>query len=155
MKTYKCGNKYCPNNNTVNEDVAVKIGSRYYCPKCAKEVNGKKEIRELYKKTIDSHPNMSQLNLAIKKLVNEYKCDIDLILYAIKYVNENKIPITNPFGLTWVVKDDKMIKRYKKEIVTKKANKVREGMNNKDVNTTNDNTFKYKPTRPKWMTDIR
>lgn len=153
MKTYKCGNKYCKNGNIVDRDIAVKIGAKYYCPECAKEVDGKKKIREKYIEYIDKVPNMSQLNLAIKKVVNDYGCDIDLVLYAIKYVKTNKIPMNNPFGLTWVIKDDKMIKKYKKEIVTKKANLLIIEMDKEQ--TYKKASFKRNVlSKPKWMEDI-
>jgi len=153
MKTYKCGYNYCKNEGVVNEDVAIMVKNRYYCPECEKEMSGKEKIRELYKRDIDTTPNSQQLNMAIKKIVNEYGCDIDFVIYSFKYIKENNIKINNPFGLTWVVKDGKLISKYKKEVITRKANEIRMSV---EI-TPNDDSgegFEYKKSTPKWLREI-
>ena len=97
---------------------------------------------------------MTQLNMVIKRLINDDENEVEFILYMLDYVKTNKIKINNPFGLTWTIKDDKLIRKYTKEIVTKKANEIRMNIdmtNNEDIN---DSNFQYNPSQPKWMKEI-
>lgn len=139
----KCGYKYCKLGNQVDKEDGVKYKNRWHHVECLRERKNKEEIGLLYTKDVDEYVNKAMLNKSIKQVINDKKQDSEFVLYALKYAIKNDIELNNPFGLHWVVKDDKIVKSYKEDILKEKMYRTLDEIEKKS-NRGEETDFIYK-----------
>ena len=109
MKTVKCNYKQCKYGGRVVKSNSVKVGNLYYHKECRQEMEGKKQIRDLYYEKYGLEEGFAQVNLAINKYVEEF--GVDYIIFVLKQnLNLNSI-----YGLSYFLKDDRFEQLYKNE----------------------------------------
>jgi hypothetical protein len=101
LKTVKCNYKQCRYGGRVKKSNSVKVGNLYYHKECRQEMEGKKQIRDLYYEKYGLEEGFAQVNLAINKYVEEFGTD-----YIIFVLNQN-INLNSIYGLSYFLKDDR------------------------------------------------
>lgn len=160
MKQYKCAFGHCAHDGgKVNQDEAVRIGTRYWHKDCYEISELVKEIREDYLNNFSSTVVVSFLNKVIneiifgKKLENKKvsKAQSNLeaaryLSFAVKYAISNSIPITHVPGLYYLIDNTRVKKAYEKQNELKTQKEMREAMKNEDVTKAEAPKTEYKPS---------
>lgn len=115
VKIYKCPYKQCKYNNEVVEDEAIKYNGRYYHKECLKEQQEKIEIRKLFFENINTLEVPAKLNNAINNIIHKKNVSSEYLLYALKYVIENKSPLNYAGGLYYIIGNKDIQNAYNKE----------------------------------------
>ena len=103
-KEYVCGFKYCSHENKkVPETEAVKSGTRHFHEDCLRIRDNMEAVKRIYYEKISSTVVMSQLVKVIQTIVIQKKVDSEYLLFAIKFVVAQKIPIRSPYGLHYII----------------------------------------------------
>jgi hypothetical protein len=143
MKTFKCAYNQCKYNKEVNEDVAVKKGSRYYHLDCLKESQNKNEIRKLFLEKINATEVVSGLNRTINNIVDVKGISSEFLLYALRYVINNKLPLNHAAGLYYIINNSKIKDSYQKEKSKIVAKTINDNLI-QDIKTEKEVSFKIK-----------
>lgn len=139
----------CKFGGEVSKEESVKEGNAYYHEECLKEKKLKKEIEQYW---IDNMPpaTLSVLRKVIKQLLNNKSAEY--VLFVLKYINNNKKPINNPFGLINYCNDLRLENEFKRIITNKNFQQIKKNIvENKDNNKV---TFTYKPINNNHMNII-
>jgi len=143
MKVFKCAYNQCKFNNEVSEEIAVKHKNRYYHVECLQEATNKNEVRQLFFEHINKTEVASSLNKTINMIIDEKNVASDLLLFAIKYVIRNKLPLNHASGLHYIINNTKMKEEYYKtkanELMKQTKNTTIENIKFQDEITFNSN----------------
>ena len=152
-KTYKCGFKHCKHGGEISHNEAVKIGSRYMHEDCARTSDNITKIRDTYYEKISNTVVVKQLVSVINSLVITKNVDSEYLLFALNYALANKIPIKSPYGLHYIVDNqrikDAWNKKKSQEIVAKMKVEAEH-----EVAPTEQVNFKYIATENNGFNDI-
>jgi hypothetical protein len=145
----KCRYNHCKNNNEVNKEDAIKVGSAYYCKQCYKEKILKQQIEEYY---LENFPPavLQVLRKVINQLLYTNNYDAEYILFIVKKIHINNLKINNPFGLTSYCNEGRNKDEWKKQKIKEEYNNIK-----KEIIQYDDKDklkFTYKPNK-KW-TDL-
>lgn len=117
-KLYKCIYKHCKHEDCmVSVEDSVKISNKHYHSDCAANILNIREINALYRNNISDTVVQMILGKVINDIVFGKNVDSEFLLYSLKYAIHNKIRISSPYGLHYLI-DNKNIKiQYKKSKV--------------------------------------
>lgn len=142
----KCAYKFCKFNKEVKENEGVRYKNRWHHKECAEERKNKDSIRELFINKIDPKTNKAMLNKAIKQLINDKGYDSKLVLFSLNFAIQNNIKLNSPFGMHYLVANDKILKSYEEKILFKEQNKiVNKILQNKESGE--ETKFTYNPSK--------
>ena len=110
IKTYKCSFKHCQHESCeISQDEAVIVGSRYMHKDCSKINTDISDIRDLYYEKISKTVVWSQLVSVINNIIFTKKVNSGFLLFALKHCISAKMPIKSPYGLHYII-DNQRIK---------------------------------------------
>ncbi len=149
----KCGYKQCKFGNEVDKEIAVKKGNRYYHKECLQEAENKNEIRKLFLEHINENEVVAGLNRIINNIIDVKNVPSDFLLYALKYVIRNKLPLNYAGGLYYIINNKKIIEEYNKEKAKLVANKIKQEITKSGIHEIKENTenLESKIKKPKFM----
>ena len=140
MKTVKCNYKQCKYGGRVVKSNSVKVGNLYYHKECRQEMEGKKQIRDLYYEKYGLEEGFAQVNLAINKYVEEF--GVDYIIFVLKQnLNLNSI-----YGLSYFLKDDRFEQSFERE----KAKLIKFNINEIEVEKPKEIKYKKPKKQQLW-----
>ncbi len=145
----KCRYRDCKNNNLVDKNIAVKVGSSYYCPECYEEKELKAKAEQYY---IDKFPqtNIALIRKAFSQIYNTY--EVKYLLFTMEYIIKNNKPLRMTFGLVNYCNDYKIQEQYKQLGINKEYKEIQ---NNIKENTDDTEVkFEYKPSKTSWLNII-
>ena len=148
----KCRYKYCKHGGEVDKSIAIKEGTAYYHKECLYEKNMKNKIEEYW---FNNFPNVtiSILRKVMNQLINDNKIDVDYIMFTMKYIRKFNKPINSPFGLLNYCNDNNIKQSYKKEIINKKYNDMKDKIDSVEISS-EEVKYTYKPKNIKKITDL-
>lgn len=147
--TVKCRYSSCLHDTKeLDKEEAVKVGSQYYHKDCYETKEQIKEIIDLFVKNVNPNPVYAQLQAVIKQIVFTRGIGSEYLLFGLKYYIKNKIPLSYPQGLYYVVQNKDVKNEYEKS----KAKAIKSIEVN--IEETNGNYFEYKPKKQKGFADI-
>lgn len=144
-KIYKCAFKHCQHESCeIPQDEAVKVGTRYMHKDCAEKSEYIKKTRDLYFEKISNTVVMKQLVSVLNNLVIKKNIDPKYLYFAVDFAISNKIPIKSPYGLHYLVDNNRIKELWNKKQSDKIAKQIREEAEDsiKLVSPTN-NSFNY------------
>jgi hypothetical protein len=122
-KYFKCGFKHCKHDSEVSQDEAVKVGTRYMHKDCAVISSNVSRIKDIYYEKVSKTVVMKQLVSTINNLVFVKNIDSGYLLFAINQALATNIPIKSPYGLHYLVDNQRIKEAWNKknaqEIVAK------------------------------------
>lgn len=143
-KTYKCAFKNCQHESRdVIRDEAVKVGNRYMHIDCAKNIDYLKRTRDLYYEKISNTVVFSQLVNVINNLFVQKSVDPEYMYFALSYAVNNKIPVRSPYGLHYLVDNDRIKKAWKAKQAAKIADQIKKEAEETDIEGMPKNDFSY------------
>lgn len=129
-KTYKCAFKHCNHDDeNVPQNEAVKIGNRYMHEDCAKISENITKIRDIYYEKVSNTVVVKQLVSVINSLVFTKKIDSEYLLFALNYAIANKTPIKSPYGLHYLVDNNRIKDAWKK----KQSSLIKKQIDNEEI----------------------
>jgi hypothetical protein len=142
----KCGYNHCKLGGNVEKDVAIKYNKRYYHKQC---YNKKIKKREIYDILRNNGFVAKSINLALKQIIDDDGTDVDLLLFTVNYVIDNRKELNNPFGLKYYIQNYEIIDKYKKISRIKRL----KALNDKDRNIEVEEEVKFTHTEklPKYL----
>lgn len=147
----RCRYKYCPNNNEVSKEDAIKENGVYYCKSCFKERNLKRQIEEYY--SVNMPPTViSILRKVINQLLYKNNYNAEYILHVLIKIHNNNFKIYNPFGLINYCNDGRNLDEWKKIKVNEQFKSMQSNISSQYDNENKVN-FVYAPNDKKW-TDL-
>jgi hypothetical protein len=141
-KVYKCGYNQCKLGKEVTKDIAVKHGAKYYHKECLIEAQNKNEIRKLFFEKINPTEVAAVLNRTINTIIDTKNVSSDFLLYALKYVIENKLILNHAGGLYYIINNDRIKESYRKERINKEVSQIKSELLNIEI--TNETQYKFK-----------
>jgi hypothetical protein len=124
---YKCAFKHCQHESCeIPQDEAVKVGSRYMHEDCAKINENIASIRDLYYEKISNTVVVKQLVSVINSIIFKKNIDSDYLLFALNHAISAKIPIKSPYGLHYLIDNQRIKDLWNKKDTQIKAKKIRE-----------------------------
>lgn len=144
-KVFKCAFKHCQHESCeVSQDEAVKVGNRYMHKDCAEKSEYIQKTKELYYQKVSSTVVMKQLVNVLNGLVINKKVDPKFMYFALDYAISNKIPIKSPYGLYYLIDNNKIKEVWNKKLANDVARQIREEAEKTEptVQMAN-NAFKY------------
>lgn len=144
-KVYKCAFKHCQHEPCeVSQGEAVKVGNRYMHQDCAEKSEYIKKTRDLYFEKISNTVVMKQLVSVLNNLVVQKNVDPKFLYFAVDFAISNKIPIKSPYGLHYLIDNNRIKEMWNKKVANEIAKQIREEIENTEptVQATNS-TFKY------------
>lgn len=150
----KCRYAHCKHESREldKEDAVLNGKSSYYHKDCFEEMNNIKEVIDIYAKNVDDNPNYSLLQRTVKNLVYKNKLSSEFVLFATKYAVQRGW-LKHELGLNYIVKDDKIKSEYEKYEQSKIRKEYEEKLKQTN-NVDNGQSFTYKPTHKKSITDL-
>lgn len=142
-KIYKCGYNQCKLGGKVTKEIAVKHGTKYYHSECLKEAQNKNEIRKLFFEQINPTEVATVLNRTINTIIDTKNVPSDFLLYALKYVINNKLILNHAGGLYYIINNDKIKNAYYKEKVGKEVKQIKTDIQN-NININDNVKFEIK-----------
>lgn len=122
-KYFKCGFKHCKHESDVPQNEAVKVGTRYMHKDCFEISENIAKIRDTYYEKVSKTVVVKQLVSVINSLVITKKIDSAYVLFALNYALSTNIPIKSPYGLHYLVDNQRIKevwnKKKSQEIVAK------------------------------------
>jgi hypothetical protein len=113
-KTYKCAFKHCKYSPCeIPQGEAVKMGTRYMHMECAKTSVYIQKTKDLYYRKISKTVVMSQLMNVINNIVINKDVDAEYLYFALYYAILNKINIRSPYGLHYIVDNNRIKNEWK------------------------------------------
>ena len=141
-KYFKCGFKHCKHENDVSQDEAIKVGTRYMHKDCLEISKNITKIRDTYYEKVSKTVVVKQLVSVINGLVITKNIDSAFLLFALNYALTTNIPIKSPYGLHYIVDNqrikDAWNKKKSQEIVAKMKDEAEH-----EVNKSEQVKFKY------------
>lgn len=130
VKTYKCAFKHCKHENEdIPQNEAVKVGNRYMHDDCSKISENITQIRDIYYEKVSNTVVVKQLVSAINTLVFTKKIDSEYLLFALNYAITNKTPIKSPYGLHYLVDNNRIKDAWKK----KQSSVIKKQIENEEI----------------------
>jgi len=141
-KVRTCGYNHCRcEDKEIPTGTEVLVSNRYYHDECAKICFNIREMKKQYFDNISNTVVQGVLGKVINNIVFDKNVSSEYFLYAIKYSIQYKIKINSPYGLHYLIDNNKIKESYNKE----KAREVTRQMDiNILCNPMNDLTFTRK-----------
>lgn len=129
-KTYKCAFKHCKHEDeNIPQFEAIKVGGRYMHEDCAKISENIAKIRDIYYEKISNTVVVKQLVSVINTLVFKKNIDSEYLLFALNYAVTNKTPLKSPYGLHYLVDNNRIKEAWKK----KQSSNIRKQIESEDI----------------------
>lgn len=150
-KMCKCAFKHCSHKSCeVSQDEAVKIGNRYFHKDCADIRNNIEQIKSLYYEKVSNTVVISQLLSVVNNIIFKKKMDSAYLLFALRFAVANNIRLNSPYGLHYLVDNNRIKTAWTKQRVSKMVSKMKY-----EVPIVYDEpTFKLKPSMEKGFGNI-
>lgn len=143
-KTYKCAFKHCQHESCdVPQDEAVKVGNRYMHPDCAEKSEYIIKARDFYYENVSNTVVVKQLVSVINNLVVKKSIDPKYLYFALEYAVSNKISLRSPYGLHYLVDNNRIKDAWNKKKSAEIARKIKEEAEEIDINPVTKNSFNY------------
>ena len=143
-KMYKCAFKHCQHESCeVPQGEAVKVGTRYMHKDCAEKSEYIRKTRDLYFERISSTVVMKQLVSVLNNLVIKKNVDPKYLYFAVDFAVSNKIPIKNPYGLHYLVDNNRIKEMWNKKQSNKIVKQMREEAEDSVASSPTNNAFNY------------
>ncbi len=143
-KTYKCAFKHCKHESCeIPQDKAVKVGNRYMHSDCAKTSDNITRIRDFYYENISKTVVMKQLVSVINNLVFTKDIDSGYLLFALNHSVAAKIPVKSPYGLHYLVDNQRIKDLFKKKKATEIANEIKKASESVEMEPVKSTGFNY------------
>ena len=144
-KVFKCAYKHCQHSSCdIPQGEAVKVGNRYMHKDCAEKSEYILKTRDLYYEKVSNTVVMKQLVNVLNGLVSNKKIDPKFMYFALDYAIANKIPIRSPYGLHYLIDNNKVKEAWNKKKATEIARQIREEVEETEPTTPLvSNSFKY------------
>lgn len=144
LKYYKCSYKYCQHESCdVSQDEAVKYNNRYMHKDCYKKNEMMVKTRDLYYEKVSSTVVMKQLVSVINNLVLKKEIDPSFLYFALDFAINNKIPIRSPYGLHYLIDNNRIKDLWKKKKSNEIIKHIKEEVEEVEVKDVKSNTFNY------------
>lgn len=142
-KTYKCSFACCPyKDKIIQPEDLVENGKKKMHKECAKNSENMLKIKTLYYEKVSNTVVMSQLVKVIKDIITLKKVDSDYFYFALKYAVDNKMKINSPYGLHYLIDNNRIKMAWKEKRSAEIANEIKEQERNTIIQP-NANTFNY------------
>lgn len=137
-----CTYKHCRyDNKEIKDDDVVRIGKRNYHSLCAKESNDITQIKKLYYENISKTVVQSILGKVINDIIYSKNVDSSFLLFALKYSIQNNFKINSPYGLHYIIDNNKIKSEWTKiKSITTDVAKV-------EIIKTEDLPFYFNPSK--------
>lgn len=144
-KVYKCAFKHCQHEPCeVSQGEAVKVGNRYMHKDCAEKSEYIQKTRDLYFEKISNTVVMKQLVSVLNNLVVKKNVDPKFLYFAVDFAISNKIPIKSPYGLHYLIDNNRIKEMWNKKKATEIAKQIREEAENTEpAPQITSNSFNY------------
>lgn len=143
-KTYKCAYKHCQHESCeVTQDEAVKVGNRYMHPDCAEKSEYIIKTRDYYYENVSNTVVVKQLVSVINNLVAKKGIDPRYLYFALEYAVSNKIPLRSPYGLHYLVDNNRIKDAWNKKKSAELVKQIKQEAEEIDVNPVAKNSFNY------------
>lgn len=144
-KVYKCAFKHCQHEPCeVSQGEAVKVGNRYMHKDCAEKSEYIQKTRDLYFEKISNTVVMKQLVSVLNNLVVKKNVDPKFLYFAVDFAVSNKIPIKSPYGLHYLIDNNRIKEMWNKKKATEIAKQIREEAENTEpAPQITSNSFNY------------
>lgn len=130
-RVYKCAFKHCQHKPCeVPQGEVVKVGNRYMHKDCAEKSDYIKKTRDLYYEKISNTVVMKQLVSVLNNLVIKKNVDPKFLYFAVDFAVSNKIPIKSPYGLHYLIDNNRIKEMWNKKKDTEIAKQIREEAEN-------------------------
>jgi hypothetical protein len=141
-KYFKCGFKHCIHESDVSQDEAVKVGNRYLHKDCAVISDNLAQIRDTYYEKVSKTVVMKQLVNTINNIVFVKNIDSGYLLFAINQALATNIPIKSPYGLHYLVDNQRIKEAWNKKNAQEIVAKMKDEAEHQ-VTKTEQVKFKY------------
>lgn len=144
-KVYKCAFKHCQHEPCeVSQGEAVKMGNRYMHKDCAEKSEYIQKTRDLYFEKISNTVVMKQLVSVLNNLVVKKNVDPKFLYFAVDFAVSNKIPIKSPYGLHYLIDNNRIKEMWNKKKANEIARQIREEAENTEPTPQmTSNSFNY------------
>lgn len=143
-KIYKCAFKHCKHESCeIPQDEAVKVGNRYMHSDCANISENIAKVRDFYYENISKTVVMKQLVGVINNLVFTKDIDSEYLLFALTHSVSAKIPIKSPYGLHYLVDNQRIKDLYKKKKAIEIANEIKKAADSAEMEPVKSTGFNY------------
>lgn len=143
-KTYKCAFKHCQHEScNIPQDKAVKVGNRYMHSDCADKSEYIAKTRDLYYEKVSKTVVMKQLVSVINNLVIQKNVDPKYLYFALDYAINNKIPLRSPYGLHYLIDNNRIKDMWDKKKSAEIAKQIQEEADNSNIEPVTKNSFNY------------
>lgn len=143
-RTYKCAFKHCQHESCdIPQDKAVKVGNRYMHSDCAENSRYIAKTRDLYYEKVSNTVVVKQLVSVINNIVIKKNIDSKYLYFALDFAISNKIQLKSPYGLHYLVDNNRIKGMWNKKKSAEIARQIREETDGKDTEMATKNSFKY------------
>lgn len=105
----KCGYTKCKLGGEVSKDDGVKVGKRWFHEEC----DHKREVKHDCSEKLSSAGMISKLtNSFLSKMIDDENCDMDYLQFVIHHVVDNKLKLSNPYGIKYYMGNWQIEKLY-------------------------------------------
>lgn len=153
--TYKCAYKHCQHESCdIPQDDAVKVGNRYMHSDCAEKSKYIIRIRDLYYEKVSNTVVVKQLVSVINNIITKKNIDPAYLYFALDYAITNKIPLRSPYGLHYLVDNNRIKDAWNKKKADEIAKQIREEARETDANPVTKNSFNYSAQKSNGFSEI-
>lgn len=107
----KCRYAYCKNNNNVEKEEAIKVGSAYYCKACYEEKEAKQKISMILQSMFRNETRQS-INKCVAEIVHNKCFQTDYILYVLDHIEKSKCTLKGLYHIVYYLNDYKIRSQY-------------------------------------------
>ena len=114
MKAKKCSYKYCKQPENFDPSTAIKDKKCYYHLECYEKKQAKNTVFNLFCDYVTNDESGMLIRSVISKWIDKEGVSLNYLLFTMKFIIQNKIPLKSIFGLGLVMKQQRVINAYNK-----------------------------------------
>lgn len=142
----KCAYNNCKLGGNVEKDVAIKFNNRYYHSECFDKKSCKERCSDLLK---SKGFIVKNINLALKKIIDDNSANPKFVEFAIDYVLKNKKPLNSPFGVSYYLENFELIQEFNRVERLRKIQELRDS--EFEIDNVEVPEIKYTPKTAKYL----
>ena len=144
MKTFKCAFKHCQHESCeVPQDSAVKVGNRYMHKDCARISQDIENIKSTYYEKISNTVVMKRLGSVVNNIIFSKNINSEYLLFALNHAIKAKIPVKSPYGLHYLIDNQRIKDIWNKKKSKEIADEIRNEAEQESTTKTVNSSFNY------------
>lgn len=109
----KCGYTKCKLGGEVSKEEGIKVGTRWF----HKECDYKREVKHYCTDKLSSVGMITKLtNSFLSKMIDDENCDMDYLQFVVTHVVDNKLKLSNPYGVKYYMGNWQIEKLYAEKV---------------------------------------